>query len=174
MSPVSKAEWLYYCDHSCLVEVVDAFGSDNLIVAQRAAYLLDRLSVFNCDLIQPFKSIIIGVSPTDTNIPRLRHTARMLTRLNLSSAERYEVEKLLLNMAWQRGDAALQIFALRAIVQFAETNRHLREYAGPFIYDLLCRTRNACVMREAEKSLNEIEYSETLERAAMYDGEVHV
>jgi predicted phosphatase len=101
---------------------------------------------------------LLGISHTDPNIGKLRHVARMLTRLSLTASELHSAEQLLLNLSWQQRDAALQVLALKSLGHFARTNFRLREYAGPFVYDLMRRVRNGRVMREAEITLNTIEY----------------
>ena len=55
---------------------------------------------------------------------------------------------------------ALQVFALKSIRHFARTNFRLREFAGEFVYNLMRHARNGRVMKEAELTLNTIEYFE--------------
>ena len=141
-------------------EILEAFKGDNVLAAQRAGYVLDRLSLIRKHVIQPYAELLLGMSHDDPNTARLRHVARMLPRLTLDSSECYQAEKLLLNLAWQQRDTALQVFALESLRHFAKRNFRLREFAGQFVFDLMQRTRNGRVIREAELTLDTIEYFE--------------
>ncbi len=155
-----KARWYYYCDPTRMEEIVEAFTGDDQLAAQRAGYLLDRLSLIKREVIQPLTELLINFSHEDTNAARLRHVARMLPRLDLTQTQRQKAEQLLLNMAWHSRDTALQIFALRSLRHFAKQNFKLREFGGPFVFKLMRRARNGRVVREAEVTLDTIEYFE--------------
>lgn len=160
MSVTGKILWQYYCDPDRIAEIIAAFEGNNPLAAQRAAYVLDRLSVIKKDIIQPYKQLLLDTRYDDPNYARQRHVARMLPRLNLNGSEVKNAEQLLLNLSWQQKDAALQIFSLKSIRHFAKTNFRLREFAGPFVYDLMRHARNGRVVREAEITLDTIEYFE--------------
>jgi hypothetical protein len=160
MGGTGRIQWLFYCDPERMEEILEAFRGDNPLAAQRAAYVLDRLSLIRKDVIQPHAELLLGMNHDDPNSARLRHVARMLPRLTLSSPDNFRTEQLLLNLAWQQRDPALQVFALESLRHFAKTNFHLREFAGPFVFDLMQRTRNGRVIREAELTLDTIEYFE--------------
>lgn len=158
MGVAYKIQRNYYCDPESMKEIMAAFQGDNPLAASRAAYVLDRLSAIKKDVIQPYKQVLLDTKDDDPNFAKLRHVARMLTRLTLTGSEVQNAEQLLLNLAWQKKDAALQVFALKSIRYFAKTNFLLREYAGPFVFELMRHTRNGRVVREAEITLDTIEY----------------
>lgn len=152
--------WHYYCDPERMDEIIEAFlgGANN--AARRAAYVLDRLSGIKREVIQPHADLLLGVSPESGDSFLLRHVAHMLPRLKLTGDKLFQAESLLLQLSWQQKDAPLQVIALKSLRHFARTNFRLREYAGPFVYDLMRRTRDGRVVREAERTLDTIEYFE--------------
>lgn len=160
MGNARMIRWHYYCDPERMKEIIGAFVGEDVVAARRAAYVLDRLSMIKRDVIQPYAGLMLGMDHDDPNTARLRHVARMLPRLALNPSECFQAEQLLLNLAWQQQDTALQVFALEALRHFAKRNFRLREFAVPFVFDLMRRSRNGRVIREAERTLDTIEYFE--------------
>ena len=157
MGPALQAVELYFRDRRVVKELAACLLSPEPLVARRAAYALDRLSFLRPANVQPYLEMLLSVPDDERFNGMLRHVARMLPRFRLNLEERYHAEKLLLNFSLH-SDPALRIFALRSITRFARQNRHLREFAGPFIYNhVLCRSGNPRVVREAEHSLDLIE-----------------
>ena len=157
MGPALQAVELCFRDRRVIKELAACLLSPEPLVARRAAYALDRLSFLRPANVQPYLEMLLSVPDDERFNGMLRHVARMLPRFRFTPEERYRAEKLLLNLSLH-SDPALRIFALRSITRFARQNRHLREFAGPFIFNhVLCRSGNPWVVREAEHSLDLIE-----------------
>lgn len=156
MGPAQAAAELFYHDRRVLAELLEALHGSELHTARRAAYALDRLTAQDWRIMQPHLEQLLGITPDERMNPVLRHIARMLPRFRYTAEQRFRAEKLLLTLSLHH-DPPLRIIALRSMDGFLVTNHRLREYAGPFVFNLLCKSRDPRVVREAERSLDLIE-----------------
>lgn len=143
------------------------------MAATRAAYVLGRLSAIKANAVQWFVEEMVSFSGDDPGDGRLRHVAHMLPKFRLDPRQTLQAEQLMLDLFWQERDRPLKAIALRSLRHFARVNFLLREFAEPVVYEVMRISRSGAVVREAERTLDAIEYfqesvGEMLERQAAH------
>ena len=107
-------------------ELIACLWHENPVIRLRAADAAEKISAIRPELLQRYKSQLLGLLAETTQIELRWHLAAMIPRLNLSSSERRRAIAALQRYLDDRS-SIVKTFALQALFDLSQNDATLRE-----------------------------------------------
>ena len=97
----------------------------DLIIRMRAADAIEKITVENSDLLQPYKSVIIEEAALIDQQEVRWHIAQIIPRLDLNARERFEIVEILIQYL-KDNSKIVKTFSMQALADLTKKDKSLR------------------------------------------------
>lgn len=135
-------------------ELMQCLWSDQVIVRMRAADAAEKVSAVRPELLEPYKTELLGLLGEAEQIELRWHLAQMVSRLPLNAAERRRAAETL-QLYLEDRSSIVRTFAVQALSDISKTDPELRPLVREILEQSL-RRGTAAMKARARKLLKEL------------------